>query len=130
MHRGWLRLAALIGFVAVGGGAFGAHALADRLADKQLEWWHTGARYALVHAPVLFGVALAHGRARAAPLRVAGFGFALGVAIFTGSLWTMALGGPRWLGAITPIGGLCLLVGWAALAVSAGDGAQGSGSAP
>lgn len=116
---GWLTACGISGFLAVAFGAFGAHGLQARLADvadgaKRLGWWQTGAQYHLLHALALGLVALVVARAPAA--RFAGGAFVLGTLLFSGSLYVMALGGPRWLGAITPLGGLSLLAGWALLA--------------
>ena len=115
----WLSVSGISGFLAVGLGAFGAHGLKARLADvadgaKRLGWWETAAHYHLMHALALGLVAFVIVRAPAA--RFAGVAFLLGTLLFAGSLYVMALGGPRWLGAITPLGGLSLLAGWAILA--------------
>lgn len=115
----WLSLSGTSGFLAVALGAFGAHGLKARLADvadgaKRLGWWETAAHYHLMHALALGLVAFVIARAPAA--RFAGVAFLLGTLLFAGSLYLMALGGPRWLGAITPLGGLSLLAGWAILA--------------
>lgn len=104
-------LAAALGFLAVAGGAFAAHAAPD---PKAAEWLRIGANWAAIHAlAVLLCVALSGRwpRAAAAPTF-----FLTGAAVFTGSLYMLAAGGPRWLGAITPIGGVLLLVGWVVLA--------------
>jgi len=114
----WLRVMAAIGFLAVAAGAFGAHALKDRLAPDLLAIFETGTRYAFVHLPALLAVAWLSANKPATSVTVAGVAFTVGVLIFTGTLWTLALTGHRWLGAITPIGGLSLLVGWAALFLS------------
>jgi uncharacterized membrane protein YgdD (TMEM256/DUF423 family) len=116
---GWLTTAGISGFLAVALGAFGAHGLQARLADaadgaKRLGWWQTSAQYHLLHALALGVVALVVARAPVA--RFAGGAFVLGTLLFSGSLYVMALGGPRWLGAVTPLGGLSLLVGWGILA--------------
>ncbi len=110
---GWW-LGAALGFVAVAAGAFGAHALKARLDPEQLAWWDTGARYLGLHAPAALAASgvLAQGRPTA---RAALVLFGVGCVIFAGTLWAMALGGPRWLGAVTPLGGLSLLAGWLAL---------------
>ncbi len=115
----WILLAgALHGFLAVALGAFGAHGLRSRLEGledgvKRLEWWTTAAHYQLVHAVALVAIgALArHGMS----LGLSGGTMAVGALVFSGTLYAMTLGAPRWFGAITPIGGLLLLVGWAAL---------------
>jgi uncharacterized membrane protein YgdD (TMEM256/DUF423 family) len=116
---GWLTACGISGFLAVALGAFGAHGLQARLADvadgaKRLGWWQTGAQYHLLHALALGLVALIVARAPAA--RFAGGAFVVGTLLFSGSLYVMALGGPRWLGAVTPLGGVSLLTGWALLA--------------
>jgi uncharacterized membrane protein YgdD (TMEM256/DUF423 family) len=119
---------ALFGLFGVAAGALGAHGLKARLGPDALEWWRTAAHYAQVHAVVLVALALGtRGAARRpAIVRVAALAFSLGIAIFSGTLVAMALGGPRMLGAVTPIGGLGLLVGWAALAVHALSARGGS----
>lgn len=112
----WMRLAAVSGFVSVAVGAFAAHGVNDAMAA---EWLRLGAQYEVVHALATIACALVMTlggvRARFAP----GF-FLSGTVIFSGSLYAMALGAPRILGAITPIGGLLFLTGWAILAWSAG----------
>jgi len=113
-----LLVGALFGLAGVAAGALGAHGLRGRLDPAALDWWKTAAHYAQVHAVVLVALALACPQ-RGAVLRFAGAAFGLGIAIFSGTLVAMALGGPRWLGAITPLGGVGLLAGWAALVVHA-----------
>jgi uncharacterized membrane protein YgdD (TMEM256/DUF423 family) len=115
----WLTVSGVSGFLAVGLGAFGAHGLQARLADaadgaKRLGWWQTAAHYHLMHALALVAVALLV--AKAPQARYAGFAFVLGSLLFCGSLYAMTLGAPRWFGAITPLGGVGFLVGWAVLA--------------
>jgi uncharacterized membrane protein YgdD (TMEM256/DUF423 family) len=107
-----IRLAVLTGFLAVALGAFGAHGLKATLeTNGTLAIWQTGALYHLVHAVVLLMLALRETVARL-PFAL----FASGILIFSGSLYLLAITNLRWLGAITPIGGLCLLGGWLALA--------------
>lgn len=118
--RLFLSLAALNGFLAVALGAFGAHGLRARLAaladgEQRLEWWRTAASYHLVHAVALGLVALLVARSPSTALSLSGWGFVAGMAIFSGSLYAMTLTGARALGAVTPFGGLALLVGWACL---------------
>ena len=110
--RPWMFAAAVGGFLAVGFGAFAAHGLSD---PKAMEWMHTGATYAFMHVMAVFAAAFlaSRGSRRA---RIAPPLFLAGVVLFSGSLFAMALGAPRWFGAITPIGGLLFLVGWAVLA--------------
>lgn len=116
--RSWIALGALSGALTVALGAFGAHALADRLDPEKLEVWHTAVLYQGLHAPalILFGLwrALAR-RAASAP----GALLALGTLGFSGSLYAWALGGPGWLVWVTPAGGLGLLAGWIVWGVQA-----------
>lgn len=108
-----IRIAAFAGFLAVALGAFGAHGLKDILATNgTLAIWQTGALYHLVHAAVLLALAL-----RPTVARLPFVFFSVGMLIFSGSLYALALTNVKWLGAITPLGGLCLLGGWAALAI-------------
>ncbi|MEO0981137.1 MAG: DUF423 domain-containing protein [Pseudomonadota bacterium] len=108
--------ASVLGFAAVALGAFGAHALDGRLSGEATGWWETATLYALVHA----AAALALGFGASAPgARRAGWAFLFGTLVFAGSLYAMALGAPRWFGAITPIGGLGFLAGWALCAAAA-----------
>jgi uncharacterized membrane protein YgdD (TMEM256/DUF423 family) len=110
--RVWLTFAALLGFLCVAGGAFAAHGLADAQAQG---WMRTAAEYGFVHvlASLIVPALVRSGATRA---RLAPPLFLCGAAIFSGTLAAMALGAPRWLGAVTPIGGLLLLAGWAILA--------------
>jgi uncharacterized membrane protein YgdD (TMEM256/DUF423 family) len=107
--RGLLLAAALLGAAGVALGAFGAHGLRARLDARGLEVWETAVRYHLVHAIALLALALSP---HAAQLRTAGWLFAAGIALFSGSLYALALGGPRLLGPVTPLGGLALIAGW------------------
>ena len=115
-----LGLSAASGFTAVALGAFGAHALRARFADAadgpaRLEWWHTAASYHLAHAVALGVVALVVERAASTAAVTAGWAFALGIVLFSGSLYAMSLSGVRALGAVTPFGGLAFLIGWGSL---------------
>jgi uncharacterized membrane protein YgdD (TMEM256/DUF423 family) len=116
-RRNWLTLAALGGFLSVAVGAFAAHGVDDPHAAELLK---TGSQYAFMHslATVAAAVFMQLGARRA---RLAPAFFLLGVALFSGSLYALAFGAPRLVGAITPIGGLCFLVGWAVLAWAARD---------
>ncbi len=120
MTPNWIFIGALLGAVAVIAGAFGAHGLASRLDAHSLALWETAARYLIYGAFALILVGLL-GR-QGAVRGVAGAGWCLhaGCLIFSGTVAVLALGGPRWLGAVTPIGGTLLIVGfllfaWAAL---------------
>lgn len=108
-------LAGLAGASAVLLGAFGAHALQTALDARSLELWHTAVNYHVWHALALvLAVGLGFGRSR----RVAIAAFGLGIVLFSGSLYALALGAPRWTGIITPFGGLAFVVGWIALGLS------------
>lgn len=115
MNRTLLTLAGTLGFTAVLLGAFGAHGLRDRLAPALLEIYRTGVLYHLVHALVVLAIAVGADRLRR-PRLVAGL-FTAGIAIFSGTLYLLAITATMWLGAITPVGGLLLLAGWASLIV-------------
>jgi uncharacterized membrane protein YgdD (TMEM256/DUF423 family) len=109
----WIALGAIYGFISVACGAFGAHALQSRLDQRLFQIWQTAAQYQMSHALalVLFGLwTLAQQGANAS--QVPGYCFALGVLIFSGTLYALALTDIRWLGAITPIGGTFFLAGW------------------
>ena len=108
----WAALGALSAAVAVAAGAFGAHALRERLAPDLLAVFETGVRYHLVHALALLALGLAARHLEARAVRGIGTLFALGTLLFAGSLYALALSGVRVLGAITPLGGVCFLAGW------------------
>ncbi|HYR11958.1 MAG TPA: DUF423 domain-containing protein [Longimicrobium sp.] len=119
MHRTFWTLGCVFGFLAVAAGAFGAHALRARLGAEMLAVWETAARYQMYHALALLAVAVAAARSPAGGWTAAGWLFTAGIAIFCGSLYLLAFTGTRWLGAVTPIGGLCFLAGWVAMALVA-----------
>lgn len=113
-------LGALSGCLAVGAGAFGAHALRDRLSTDMLSVFQTGVSYQMYHALALLAVGVLLGRFSidgSAWLTASGWLFVLGTLLFSGSLYSLSLSGITWLGAITPLGGVAFLVGWLALAV-------------
>jgi uncharacterized membrane protein YgdD (TMEM256/DUF423 family) len=114
----WIRVAAILGFLGVALGAFGAHALKSRLSPDLLAVWHTGVLYHLIHALAIFALAL-YARNSDAAIRAPALGFTLGIALFSGSLYALALTGIRPLGAITPLGGLSFLFAWGWIAVKA-----------
>lgn len=114
--RLFLLLGAVYGLLGVAFGAFGAHALRARLAPEMLAVYHTGVEYQFYHAFALLAVGVLYLVRPAPGLGIAGWCFAAGVLLFSGSLYLLALSGTRWLGAITPLGGLLFLAGWAALA--------------
>ncbi len=120
MSRLFLLLGALNGLLAVGFGAFGAHGLRARVTPDLLAVWNTGAQYHMYHALALLAVAVfaAH-YPDAALLRAGGWLFLGGIVVFSGSLYLLAFTGLRWLGAVTPLGGVAFLAGWACLALFA-----------
>lgn len=122
MHRGLTMVGAGAGFLGVALGAFGAHGLRDRLSPEMLAIYQTGVQYHLVHTVGILVCAIAAaslGRKAA----VAGWLMALGIVIFSGSLYALATTGTRALGAITPFGGVAFLAGWTMLLIAAA-GAQ------
>ena len=100
-------------------GAFGAHALRTRLSPDMLAVFETGVRYQMYHAFAAFAAAWAFARWPRRMFAVAGVLFLAGIVVFSGSLYVLALSGERWLGAITPLGGVAFLAGWLALGVGA-----------
>lgn len=108
-------LAAVTGFIAVALGAFGAHALSDGFSEKATGWWETATLYLLVHA----ALATALSATDNAKFGLAATVLLAGAALFAATLYAMALGAPRWFGAITPLGGLGMLSGWAMIAWAA-----------
>jgi len=119
LTRRTLGVGALLGLFGVIAGAFGAHALREAVSERDLEIWQTAAHYQQLHAAVLVAVGLWAGGGATRALAVASTLFTLGVLVFSGTLYAMVLGGPRMLGAVTPLGGLCLMGGWAAIFVHA-----------
>jgi uncharacterized membrane protein YgdD (TMEM256/DUF423 family) len=115
----WLFLGAVGGALAIIAGAFGAHALAARLEAHDLQLWETAARYLMYGslALVLVGLGRLHGLRRW--IDGAGWGLLLGSVLFSGTVFGLALGGPRWLGAVTPIGGALMIAGFLLFAWSA-----------
>jgi uncharacterized membrane protein YgdD (TMEM256/DUF423 family) len=110
----WLVISALVGASGVILGAFGAHALRSRLDDAALATWNTAVQYHLIHALALLALALfarATGRSVALPSGL----MAAGILLFSGSLYLLATAGWRWLGPVTPLGGLCFIAGWLSL---------------
>ncbi len=116
----FLLCAALSGFFAVGLGAFAAHGLKARLAPEMLAVFQTGVQYQMYHALALLGLAaLLRMVGHNIWLQTGGILFIIGTLLFSGSLYGLALGGPRLLGPITPLGGVCFLLGWLSLLVAA-----------
>lgn len=116
MDRVFLMVGAVFGALSVAAGAFGAHGLKERIAPDLLEVFETGTRYQMYHALALLAVGLVLVRFQHPGVTLAGWLFVVGVVIFSGSLYVLAITGVRWLGAITPVGGLALILGWLSLA--------------
>ncbi|WP_413703866.1 DUF423 domain-containing protein [Pseudomonas sp. Pseusp16] len=119
MLRGFLMLAAFFGFTGVGLGAFAAHGLKSRLTPEYLTIFHTGVTYQLVHTLALLGVALLAAQVPGRLLTWAGASFAIGILLFSGSLYVLTLTGVSKLGIVTPFGGLAFLAGWLCLGLAA-----------
>jgi uncharacterized membrane protein YgdD (TMEM256/DUF423 family) len=116
MVRYWFVMGCLMAGLGVGAGAFGAHALKQRLPEDLLAVFETAVRYQMYHALGLLAVAFAMNRWPGGNFQVAGWLLLFGIILFSGSLYALCLTGIRILGAITPFGGLCFLAGWAVLA--------------
>ena len=116
MSKLFLILASFNGFLAVSLGAFAAHALRARMSPELLNTFQTGVQYHMYHALALLGVALLTAQFPSATLpKAAGHLFMLGIILFSGSLYALSLSGVRWLGAITPLGGVAFLAAWGCL---------------
>ncbi|MDR8365886.1 MULTISPECIES: DUF423 domain-containing protein [Pseudomonas] len=119
MLRGFLMLAAFFGFTGVALGAFAAHGLKSRLSADYLAIFHTGVTYQLVHTLALLGVALLATQIPGRLITWAGASFAIGILLFSGSLYLLTITGISKLGIVTPFGGLAFLVGWVCLGLAA-----------
>ena len=116
----WIRLGSLLMFAGVALGAFGARALKTMLTEEGTGWWQTAVLYHLIHGLGLIAVGwLTIFKPQAHLLRASGWLFVLGIVLFSGSLYLLALTGEKRLGAITPLGGLAFLLGWLLLAFAA-----------
>lgn len=122
MDRLFFALGALSAGLGVALGAFGAHALKARLSPDMLAVWETGVRYQIYHALALLAVAWALTRWPGSAVQASGWLFVAGTLLFSGSLYALALSGVRGLGAVTPLGGVAWIVGWALLAWGAWRG--------
>ncbi len=119
MAKGFFIAAALLAFLAVAGGAFGAHGLKSRVTTDMLETYQTGIQYQFYHALGLLVVAIVMQIFQPGlMLKLSGWLFIGGIVVFSGSLYVLVLTGIKWLGAITPIGGLAFLAGWICLLIS------------
>jgi uncharacterized membrane protein YgdD (TMEM256/DUF423 family) len=119
MARFWLLLSAFAGFTGVALGAFAAHGLKSRLTPEYLAVFQTGTHYQLVHALALFGVGLLALHMPGRLVNLAGGAFAVGILLFSGSLYLLTLSGIGKLGMITPFGGVAFLLGWLCLGLAA-----------
>ncbi|MCW5317489.1 DUF423 domain-containing protein [Nostoc sp. KVJ3] len=121
MTQIFLSIAALLGGLSVAAGAFASHALREKISERSLEIFETGARYQMYHALALFLVAILISRTESPQptLIAAGWLFIVGIAIFSGSLYAISLTGIKSLGAIAPLGGAAFLAGWGTLAFAA-----------
>jgi uncharacterized membrane protein YgdD (TMEM256/DUF423 family) len=118
-HRFFIIAGTLSGASGVVLGAFGAHGLASRLSPSDLSTWETAVLYQVLHALLLVQVGVMNRNQPSRALQFAGFSLLSGIVLFSGSLYVLALGGPRLLGPVTPIGGVAFILGWLAIAVSA-----------
>ena len=120
-HATWLIVVgSVLAAVGVLTGAFGAHGLADRAGAGALQTWDTAVRYQLVHALALVTVGVFSRRAGASSwAQIAGFGFVVGIGLFCGALYCLALDGPRVVARLAPVGGISFVIGWLALAMAA-----------
>jgi len=119
--RLWIKLGGILGGLSVMFGAFGAHSLKERLTEKSLATFQTGVQYQFMHsiALILVGLLSLHfADEYKKKIERPGWFFLAGIILFSGSLYSLALGGPRWLGPVTPLGGLSFMIGWVLLAFS------------
>ena len=119
MAARWFAIGATLGGLGVALGAFGAHGLKTRASAESVATWETAAKYQLIHALALLATAWACERWPGALPNAAAWLFIAGIALFSGSLYALVLSGQRVLGAVTPLGGVCFIAGWACLALAA-----------
>ena len=121
MTKFFLSIAAILAGLSVASGAFASHTLKDKLSEGALAIFETGSRYQMYHALALLMVGLLLSRSELAStlLNTAGLAFLAGIVLFSGSLYALSLSSIKWLGAITPLGGVAFLVGWGCLAIAA-----------
>jgi len=114
----WIKIAGIYGFFGVAMGAFGAHFLKEKLPQDLFTVFETGSRYCLIHAVALLAVGILSTIQPSIQTNRSGWFFTMGIAVFSGTLWILAITGQRWMGAITPIGGVFLMLGWLMLFLS------------
>lgn len=119
MARGLLIIGAVSGMLTVILGAFGAHGLQNQFPAQHLEWWHKAVDYQALHSLALLISGLLALQHRSTPLKLSGWSFLIGILLFSGSLYLLALTGNRSLGMVTPFGGLAFIAGWCCLALAA-----------
>ncbi len=119
MERIFLGSGAVLGFLAVAAGAFGTHGLREKLSAEMLTIFETAVHYHMVHALALLAVGWLAGRSPSLVVNMAGWFLISGTVVFSGTLYLLSLSGVRWWGAVTPLGGLALLVGWGCLSWAA-----------
>lgn len=117
MDKTFFAIGAIVAALGVALGAFGAHGLKATLSADMLANFETGVRYQMYHALALLAVALAYARWSQPFISVSGWLFVVGIAIFSGSLYLLSITGMRWLGAITPVGGVAFIAGWVCLVI-------------
>lgn len=122
MTSGWFAAGALLAGAGVGLGAFGAHGLKSKISADMLAVFEVGVRYQVYHALALLAVSWATTRWPGNWVNASGWLFLVGILLFSGSLYVMTFTGQKWLGAVTPLGGVCFILGWVFLAVAAGRG--------
>ena len=110
----WIPIAAISGALAVMAGAFGAHGLRARVGPDLLAAWATASQYHLIHSVVLLAIAL-YAASAGKDIRIPGSLFLAGIVLFSGSIYGLVLSSAKWLGPVTPLGGLCLIAGWLSL---------------
>lgn len=118
MDRTFFVIGAILALIGVAAGAFGAHGLQGRVPAERLVTFETGVRYQMYHAFALIAVGLAAARWPDGLLQLAGWLFVAGIVIFSGTLYALTFGAPRWFGAITPLGGLSFLAAWGLTALA------------
>ncbi len=118
MERLFFTIGAISAFLSVAAGAFGAHALRNRLSAEMLNTFEVGVRYQMYHALALLAVAWVCTRWPSSLATISGWLFVIGTVVFSGSLYIFSISGIRWLGAVTPVGGLAFLAGWICLALA------------
>lgn len=119
MWNYWLAVGSLFGMTGVALGAFGAHGLKSRVSEADLAIFETATKYQMYHVAALVLVGFLASKFPSGTITAAGYLFTIGTLVFSGSLYTLVFTGHRWLGAVTPVGGVMLIIGWLLVAISA-----------